>query len=147
MNAAASQIVSWRLRYASDSTPPSATACRTLPRSAPGTTSAASTTSVVNGVVESGAAAAMTSGATTAVARPAVSATPVVRRASRPCRRAASSATSHASGATAAPTSTLLSWAAANVVPRSAIGTAARNAPMGIQISNAGFGNTSGGVA
>ena len=37
-------------------------------------------------------------------------------------------------------------WAARNVGPRKAIGTAARNVGSGSQTSNAGWGNTSGGV-
>ena len=45
-----------------------------------------------------------------------------------------------------APTTTELSWAAANVGPRMAIGTAARNVGSGSQTSNAGRGNDSGGV-
>ena len=69
----------------------------------------------------------------------------------RPTGRPRSAATSRASRqartGTIAPTNTLDTCAAANVVPNSAMGTAARKVGSGSQTSKAGLGKISGGVA
>ena len=73
---------------------------------------------------------------------------PRVRARSVPSPRSAatSAARRQARTGTMAPTSTLESWAAANVDPNTAIGIAASHVGSGSQTSNAGRGKTSGGV-
>ncbi len=106
----------------------------------------AASTSTANGIVESGRAECSTSGRYTAAVSPAPSASTATRLGGSPRSSAASAVIRQARSGTSEPITTELTWAAANVVPKSAIGMAARNVGSGSHTSNAGRGKTSGGV-
>ncbi len=148
----ASTATSFRVSAPRPSTSPSAMSRGSVRRAPRGSRAilvisrAAASAITANGAVESGSAPYRTSGRYTAVARPVPSASVRARPVGSPRSSATSAASRQARTGTSDATSTDDTCAAANVVPRIAIVTAARNVGSGSQTSNAGRGNTSGGV-